>query len=271
MQGQYVYATVRATSLGFAMLLAPSVALIACGGGNSGGASGNKAITASISANPTIVDLGQTVNLSWSSRNATSCLATSAPTESDWTAIVATSGSATVTPASYAGQVYSLTCVGSGSSSATASTSVSVNSAAVGIVNPNTYNSASGSYTPTEVWAGQSCSFDGYDIINITILPTSANSTGGPIGVLPSFAGTSSQYGGMWGGWSATGDGTGILVDYAPNGNSCYRFPKPASILNIDGSTASGSFSGELVDQGGATTHCSFTLVPAGGYSTIGC
>jgi hypothetical protein len=36
----------------------------------------------------------------------------------------------------------------------------------------------------------------------------------------------------------------------------------PVSILNIVGSTASGSFSGELVGGAGTTTPCSFSLVP---------
>jgi hypothetical protein len=238
------------------------VGLVACGSGNNGGGGGSGAVTANITASPTTVDLGETVKLTWSSTNATSCLATSAPAESDWTAIVANSGSATVTPGSYAGEVYSLTCAGSGSSSATASASITVNSAAAGIVNGRN------GQQPSTVWAGQSCVFDGYSTANLTVLGASGS---GQIGVnFPVLGGLGGGYGGYWGGWSATGDGTGLLIDYAPNSNSCGKVQFPVSILNIDGSTASGSFSGGLVDQFGATTSCSFKLVPAGGYFEVG-
>jgi hypothetical protein len=226
-----------------------SLALLCCGGGN-GNRGGGGAITANIAASPTTVDLGQIVKLTWSSTNATSCLATSAPAESDWTAIVATSGSATVTPESYAGEVYSLTCAGSESSSATASASVTINSAASGLSN------GISTQTATTYWEGNSCILDGTIISNLTI----ASNNG--IGVNPLALGNPQKDGGIPASWSPTGDGAGILITY---GNlSCFRGLKvPVSVINITGSAASGSFDGELIDQDGVTAACTFVLVAA--------
>ena len=247
----------KIASSGLLLLLGLAVLLIACGGGNSGGRGGNNAVTASISANPTTVDLGQTVKLTWSSANATSCLATSAPAEADWTAVVATSGSATVIPAIYAGEVYSLTCAGSGSSSATASASVTVNSAAAAIA-----NSINGAGNPSNHWTTNSCSLNGTPINGLTVVNPSASINGYTFWVCIQGMGCNpGGPGGFAGQWSATGDGTGMLVTYPST--SCLNQTKvPLSVFNIVGSTSSGSFDSELVDQTGATAACSFSLEP---------
>jgi hypothetical protein len=254
----------------FTLISGLIVGLVACGGGNNGGGSGG-AVTAKITASPSTVDRGQAVKMTWSSTNATSCLATSAPAESDWTALVATSGSATVTPESYAGEIYSLTCAGSGSSSATASVSVTVNSAAVAIENPT-----NGKGVPSNFWATQNCALNRFTITSVTVL------NGQPWGQTI-FVGPAEGYGynpngpgGFYGYWNATVDGTGLLIPTYNPSNACLsRWNLPVSMLNIAGSTASGSFDAELVDGSGATTSCSFALVPPTGnapsYQELGC
>jgi outer membrane protein OmpA-like peptidoglycan-associated protein len=72
--------------------------------------------TASISASSSSVNTGQTVTLTWSSTNATSCTGS-------WMSGSATSGTQSVTPPSTT--TYTITCTGAGGS-ATAATSVSV-------------------------------------------------------------------------------------------------------------------------------------------------
>ncbi len=77
----------------------------------------NTAPTVTLSANPTSVDQGNSVTLSWSSTNASSCSAS-------WTNQTSTSGSASVAPT--ANTTYNISCSGNGGS-ASASASVAVN------------------------------------------------------------------------------------------------------------------------------------------------
>ena len=63
--------------------------------------------TVTISISPSTINLGQSATLTWSSTNATSCVADSA-----WTGAQQTSGSLSVTPASTGGYAYSLSCTG---------------------------------------------------------------------------------------------------------------------------------------------------------------
>jgi hypothetical protein len=144
----------------------PLLVDVGCGGGNG---SSNGGLTVNISANSTTVDLGESVTLTWSSTKASSCLASSASPESDWTALVATGGSATVTPTGFGGEVYSLTCAAPSGSFATGSTSVTVNSPATGIVN-GTNTPTEGPPAPSTAWAANSCVFDGHTIANLTVV-----------------------------------------------------------------------------------------------------
>jgi hypothetical protein len=243
-------------------LVLTATLMLACGGGkNSNG--GINAVTVSISASPTTVDLGETVTLSWSSTNATSCLATSAPPEADWIAAVGTSGTATVTPPSFANELYSLTCIQSASGqSQTSSVSVTVNSAATGIENDVI---SSGGYTTFKnLWSTNSCVLDGTTLTNLTIVGPSNGIGSSDIWLgVPIFGYSTGSPGGVGAGWTATQDGTGLLITYSPGGGSCERLP--VSILNIAGSTASGGFSADLVDGTGTTAACTFSLIPPSG------
>ena len=81
----------------------------------------------SITVSPTMIVQGQSASLSWSSANATSCMASGA-----WSGTQSVSGSLVVTPASNGALVYTLTCAGgSGSSGASATLTVSVPAVAV--------------------------------------------------------------------------------------------------------------------------------------------
>lgn len=63
--------------------------------------------TVTISISPTTITIGQSATLTWSSTNATSCVADSA-----WTGAQPTSGTLSVTPTSTGGYAYSLSCTG---------------------------------------------------------------------------------------------------------------------------------------------------------------
>lgn len=67
-----------------------------------------------MSAFSTVVTLGQSVMLTWSSTNATSCTASASPSESDWSGSKPTNGSQSVTPASSGNNAYTLMCIGAG-------------------------------------------------------------------------------------------------------------------------------------------------------------
>jgi hypothetical protein len=92
------------------------------GGGNGGGTSPLPKPTVSISASPSSIIIGQSVTLSWSSTNATSCAASG-----DWSGTKATSGKETVTPSTTGSKTYSLSCSGAGGTGS-ASASVTVTS-----------------------------------------------------------------------------------------------------------------------------------------------
>lgn len=110
-----------------ATMLAGFAVLAACGGGGGGGlgdgggggGGSNPAPTVSLSASLNSIASGQTVTLTWSSSNATSCTASGG-----WSGARATSGTE-ATPALTAATTFTLTCTGSGGSSS-ASTTVSI-------------------------------------------------------------------------------------------------------------------------------------------------
>lgn len=240
-----------------------------CGGSSNGntGTGTNAEVTVTITANQAAVSLGQTIRLTWSSVNASSCLATSAPPESDWTALVGTSGSTLVTPQVFGGETYSLTCSGGSGAGATASTSITVNSAASGLVN-GPLNSTS----PATFWVeiGNSCVLNGQPINGITVLGESGQNLGQFYEKDILQGGLVNGAGGRPATWNATADGTGMLMNYSTA--QCSRspvVPVPVSLLNISGSASSGKFSAQLVDQTGIVASCSFALVPAQGFFTV--
>jgi polygalacturonase len=83
----------------------------ACGGGGTPPPDGP---TISMTASLNSISLGQTLTLTWSTTNATSCIASADPAENDWSGNHSTSGSQSVTPSSTGTINYSLTCTGAG-------------------------------------------------------------------------------------------------------------------------------------------------------------
>jgi hypothetical protein len=107
------------------------VLLAGCGGGGGGGGAGQSTLpTVSISVPSNTITLGQSVKLSWSSTNATSCVASASPSESDWSGAELMSGSQTVTPAASGMVTYQLVCTGPGGS-APGSAAVTANASSV--------------------------------------------------------------------------------------------------------------------------------------------
>lgn len=107
----------------FRRLLGLYVVLLAgCGGGGGG----NPPPTLSISAASSTIALGQSVLLSWSTMNATSCMASASPGESDWSSAELMSGSQSVMPVAAGTVTYTLACTGPGGS-ASGSAAVTVN------------------------------------------------------------------------------------------------------------------------------------------------
>jgi len=89
------------------------VCLIACGGDSPVIPPPPKP-TATVSASPASIYLGQAVTLTWSSTNSSSCAATATPAETDWSGPIATSGSQVATPSTSGTITYSLQCTGAG-------------------------------------------------------------------------------------------------------------------------------------------------------------
>ena len=91
--------------------------LSACGGGDSSSAINNPPIgtvpapTVTLEASVTSLMLGAAVQLTWSSENAMSCVATGG-----WSGAQATFGSIAQKPASAGQETYTLTCTGAGGS-----------------------------------------------------------------------------------------------------------------------------------------------------------
>lgn len=81
--------------------------------------------TVSITTNPGTITLGQSSNLSWTSTNASDCVATG-----DWTGSQGPSGNFPVEPAASGVFTYALTCAGPSGSTQKASTTLTVNAAA---------------------------------------------------------------------------------------------------------------------------------------------
>ncbi len=100
-----------------------SFIITSCGGGGGGGGISPSvpSIIVSLTASDNAVSVGDSITISWTSSNSTSCSASGA-----WTGTKGTSGSETVTLTSSGTKSFSLSCSGTGSTSGSASTSVNV-------------------------------------------------------------------------------------------------------------------------------------------------
>lgn len=96
--------------------LASSFSLLEGCGGGGGAPPPPPAPTVLITASTSSVLQGQTVTLTWSSTNATSCTASTNPSESDWSGTRGTSGSQSVIPTLTGTINYTLMCTGAGGS-----------------------------------------------------------------------------------------------------------------------------------------------------------
>jgi uncharacterized protein (TIGR03118 family) len=96
--------------------------LAGCGGGGYGGGSDNPAPTASLTANPLNVTVGQSATLTWTASAGTSCAASGG-----WSGAQQATGTAEVAPSATGAVVYTLTCSGNGySGNAVASVTLTV-------------------------------------------------------------------------------------------------------------------------------------------------
>src|SRR5882724_3341144 len=114
------------------LLIASLCFINACGGGSTPPPPPPPAPTLTLSASSSTVTLGESVMLTWSSTNATSCTASASPNESDWSGLEPISGSLSVTPASTGTSTYTLQCTGAGGEASHA-TSVMANIGALAI------------------------------------------------------------------------------------------------------------------------------------------
>ena len=105
------------------VIIFTTIAIIGCGGSGNGGSDSNtvappsNSATACISVNPTKVFLGDSTVVSWSSANASSCIASG-----NWSGDKSTSGSETVTVTYQGDHVFTITC-GDASSNVTVTVS----------------------------------------------------------------------------------------------------------------------------------------------------
>lgn len=118
--------------------------LVSCGGGGGGGASSAPVpspnpVIVSIGASPTVLTVGESTTLTWSSSNATACVAGGA-----WSGAVALAGSQLVTPTAAGTLTYTLTCDG-----------VANNAVVIVAIAATPIPTVSLSLTPASVPAGQ--------------------------------------------------------------------------------------------------------------------
>ncbi len=76
------------------------------------------AAAVTLTANPSTITKGQSITLTWSSTNATSCTASGGPAGTSWSGALATSGHKADTPSDSGSFTYSISCVGAGASGA---------------------------------------------------------------------------------------------------------------------------------------------------------
>jgi hypothetical protein len=156
-----------------------------CGGGSSPPPKVPPAPRVTLSATPSSFMVGQSITLTWSSTNATTCLASASPAESDWSGGEPVSGSVSVQPAGPGSVNYTLQCTGAGGS---ASGSASANGAigALTITSGNPPDGTAGQlYSPVSVRCvpgsrGCVCRLFNICFKRISIFPLSASGGVGP-------------------------------------------------------------------------------------------
>jgi hypothetical protein len=138
--------------------------------------------TVSLSASPTTVTLGAATTLTWSSTNATSCVATGA-----WTGTRGTSGSEASIPDAVGPAAYTLTCSGPGGS-ASATATVSVTAAPV----PAPTVSLSAAPNPLTIGAATTLTWTSTDATSCTASEgwTGSRPTAGTESLTPAATGT---------------------------------------------------------------------------------
>lgn len=107
--------------------------------------------TVTLSASPTSVTIGQSVTLTWSSKNAAACTAGGGQSGDGWSGNEATSGSLSVMPQTAGTIKYLLTCT-AGTQSANASAQVSASSAALQSSTPRS-SSGGGAFDPLSLFS----------------------------------------------------------------------------------------------------------------------
>lgn len=131
--GSYVYTLTCAGAYGISSARASATLTV------------NPLPTLSISVSPQTIAPGASAALTWSTTNATSCVAANA-----WSGGVATSGSQNVTPSSAGNYTYALTCVGAGGTI--------TNSVTLAVVVPVSLPTETIATNPSSIPAGQSAS-----------------------------------------------------------------------------------------------------------------
>ena len=129
--------------------------LTACGGGGGGSSTSSApaipAPTATVSASAANAIKGDTLTITWSSTNATSCTASGS-----WSGSLATSGSQTVTASTTGAATYGISCAGGGGS-ASAEAKVTVVDKATATISSSATNAMKGD-TVTLTWSSTSTS-----------------------------------------------------------------------------------------------------------------
>lgn len=174
-----------------------------------------------ITPNPATVALGQSATLSWSSTNATGCVASGA-----WSGNQATSGTASVTPTAAGANLYTLACTGTGG---TSSASATVTATAVV---PPPAPTVSIAATPKSLTLGQSATLT-WSSTNATACVASGSWSG------PQSTGASAQL-------TPTGAGANVytLTCTGPGGSASASATVTAALLvtstNINGKAGGG-------------------------------
>ncbi len=111
-----------------AVMMGLAVGLAGCGSGGGNGSSNQPTVAFSIPVSGSSINLGQSVELSWTSTNVASCTAsTSSASAGAFSGIVASIGTQTVAPTAPGSVTYMLTCTGPSGSATASSPTVTVN------------------------------------------------------------------------------------------------------------------------------------------------
>jgi uncharacterized protein (TIGR03118 family) len=118
---------INRTAFGGVIGILAALTVAGCGGGGGYGGGGGGGMTpaaVTVTVSPTMITLGQSVTVTWTSNSGNGCTASGA-----WTGTQVASGSATVTPTAVGTATFSLTCSGGIYSSNSGSAALTVNAA----------------------------------------------------------------------------------------------------------------------------------------------